>query len=216
MLNIHKDSIKVYKQSIFPAISFTVSDNRLEEDTIPVRIDGIVLSMDWKHIANIVQLPDNQVRNNPMVDGRIVTHGSKVKPRIISAVTDNSNNPAASKIKKSFKTYTCELLFTLNNRVLEHIERLRQEEKNNDVVLYFIFRVSYLKHSIKLGEYATKSIQEGSNGDDVSILSNTPSEEGNKNNNNFNLRVLVNEDKENKLLFYMVDEFRRQVIIPSN
>ena len=159
MLNIHKDSIKVYKQSIFPAISFTVSDNRLEEDTIPVRIDGIVLSMDWKHIANIVQLPDNQVRNNPMVDGRIVTHGSKVKPRIISAVTDNSNNPAASKIKKSFKTYTCELLFTLNNRVLEHIERLRQEEKNNDVILYFIFRVSYLKHSIKLGAYATKSIE---------------------------------------------------------
>ena len=48
MLNIDKYSIKVYKQSIFPAITFAVTDNQLEEDAIPIRIDGIVLSLDWK------------------------------------------------------------------------------------------------------------------------------------------------------------------------
>jgi hypothetical protein len=122
MLNIDKDSIKVYKQ-------------------------------------NIVELPDAQVRNNPMVDGRLITHASNVTPVNVSALTDNSNSSTASKIKKSFKTYTCELLFTLDNRVLEHIGHLRQQQKNNDVILYFIFRVSYLKHSIKLGAYATKSIE---------------------------------------------------------
>jgi hypothetical protein len=47
MLNIDKYSIKVYKQSIFPAISFAVTDNQLEEDAIPSQnIDGIVLSLD--------------------------------------------------------------------------------------------------------------------------------------------------------------------------
>jgi hypothetical protein len=46
MLNIDKYSIKVYKQNIFPAISFAVTDNQLEEDAIPIKIDGIVLSLD--------------------------------------------------------------------------------------------------------------------------------------------------------------------------
>ncbi|HMG38571.1 MAG TPA: hypothetical protein VK566_05280, partial [Nitrososphaeraceae archaeon] len=75
MFNIDKDSIKVYKQSLFPAISFAVTDIQLE-DTIPLRIEGIVLSMDWKYIANILELPDIQVRDNPLVDGRMITYGS--------------------------------------------------------------------------------------------------------------------------------------------
>ena len=30
------------------AITFAITDNQLEEDAIPIRIDGIVLSLDWK------------------------------------------------------------------------------------------------------------------------------------------------------------------------
>jgi hypothetical protein len=98
MLNIEKDSIKVYKQSIFPAITFTVTDNQLKEDTIPIRIDGIVLSSDWKYIANLLELPDVEVRNNPLVDGRMITYTSKVRPVTdVSAGTQRESNSNLSK-----------------------------------------------------------------------------------------------------------------------
>lgn len=207
MLNIDKDSIKVYRESVIPAITFAVTDNRVEEDTIIVRIDGIVLSIDWKYIANIEELPDAQVRNNPTVDGRLITHASKVIP--VVAPADN-NNPITSKIK-SFKTFKCDLVFTLNDKVLEHVEHLRQLQKDNDVLLYIILRVSYLKHSIKLGAYATKSIENDNN---IIMISDIPTK---YDNSNINLKILVNADKdENRLLLYTLDEFRRQIIIPSD
>jgi hypothetical protein len=92
MLNIDKDSIKVYNQSIFPAITFSVIDSQLEEDTIPIRIDGIVLSMDWRYISEITELPDIQVRDNPMVDGRMVTYASKARPIIDVSASANTKN----------------------------------------------------------------------------------------------------------------------------
>ena len=75
------------------AITFTVTDNQREEDTIPIRIDRIVLSSDWKYIANLLELPDIEVRDNPLVDGRIVTYTSKVRLVIdISAATQKESN----------------------------------------------------------------------------------------------------------------------------
>jgi hypothetical protein len=157
MLNIEKDSIKVYKQSIFPAITFTVTDNQLEEDTLPIRIDGIVLSSDWKYIANLLELPDVEVRDNPLVDGRMVTYTSKVRPVTdVSAGTQRESNSNLSKSTISFKTYKSELAFTLNDKILEHIEHLRQRHRNKDMVLYSIFKLSYIRHSIKLGNYPMK------------------------------------------------------------
>ena len=207
MLNIDKGSIKVYKESVIPAITFAVTDNQVEEDTIIVRVDGIVLSIDWKYIANIEELPDAQVRNNPTVDGRLITHVSKVMPVLASA---DNNNPTSSKIKP-FKAFKCDLVFTLNDKVLEHVEHLRQLQKNNDVVLYVIFRVSYIKHCIKFGAYATKSIE---NDDNIIMISHIPRK---YDNNNINLKILVNADNdENRLLLYTLDEFRRQIIIPSD
>lgn len=182
MLNIDKDSIKVYGQSIFPAIAFTITDSQLEEDTIPIRIDGIVLSMDWRYIANITELPDAQVRNNTTVDGRMVTYAS-----------------------------------TVSDKVLEHIEHLRQQHKNKDIVLYLIFKVCYLKHSINLGNYAMKSIENDNNV--IRILDNNPLECEDNNSNNTNPQILVKENKKNNddgLIFYLVDQFRRQIMIPSN
>lgn len=181
MLNIDKDSIKVYGQSIFPAIAFTITDSQLE-DTIPIRIDGIVLSMDWRYIANITELPDAQVRNNTTVDGRMVTYAS-----------------------------------TVSDKVLEHIEHLRQQHKNKDIVLYLIFKVCYLKHSINLGNYAMKSIENDNNV--IRILDNNPLECEDNNSNNTNPQILVKENKKNNddgLIFYLVDQFRRQIMIPSN
>ena len=98
MLNIDKDSLKVYKQSIFPAITFTVTDNQLEEDTIPIRIDGIVLSSDRKYIANLVELPDVEVRDDPLVDGRMVTYTRTVRPITdVSVATQQETNINLSK-----------------------------------------------------------------------------------------------------------------------
>jgi hypothetical protein len=42
MMNIEHKSIEVYKESVIPAINFTVSEN-LEDDTILLKVEGIVL-----------------------------------------------------------------------------------------------------------------------------------------------------------------------------
>ncbi|MDW0274200.1 MAG: hypothetical protein QN756_10770 [Nitrososphaeraceae archaeon] len=217
MLNIEKDSIKVYKQSIFPAITFTVTDNQLEEDTIPIRIDGIVLSSDWKYIANLLELPDVEVRDNPLVDGRMVTYTSKVRPVTdVSAGTQRESNSNLSKTTISFKTYKSELAFTLNDKILEHIERLRQRHRNKDMVLYSIFKLSYIRHSIKLGNYPMKR---AANDNNIARVSDNNSLDRENNSNNSVQRILVKENKKNNdngLIFYVVDQFRRQIIIPSN
>jgi hypothetical protein len=195
MMNIDHKSIKVYKESVTPSINFTVSEN-LEDDTILLKVEGIVLGADWKYIASIVELPDIKIRGYPTtIDGRLITQASKA----ISIMTDNNDNDnnknnLLSKTKP-LRLVRQEFLFTLNKKILDHIEELRQKSKNNDVILYFVFRSSYIKHSLKLSAYTTKTLQENYKADP---------------------KILVTQDKENKVLFHMVDEFRRQVIIPSN
>jgi hypothetical protein len=213
MLNIDKYSIKVYKQSIFPAITFAVTDNQLEEDAIPIKIDGIVLSLDWKYIANLVELPDVQVRDNPLVDGRMITYTSTVKPDMgISAATQKDNNSDVTKTK-SYKT---EFVFTLNDKILEHIEHLRQQHKNKDMILYLIFKLAYLKHSITFRSYPIKHAE---NNNDMARISDDNRLERDIKRNNSVQKILVKENKKNDadgLIFYIVDQFRRQIIIPSD
>jgi hypothetical protein len=217
MLNIDKDSIKVYKQSLFPAISFTVTENQLEEDTIPIKIDGIVLSSDWKYIANLIELPDVEVRINPLVDGRTVTYTSKVRPVTdVSATTQRKSNSNLYKTTMSFKKYKSELAFNLNDKILEHIEHMRQRHRNKDMVLYLIFKLSYIRHSIKLGNYPMKR---AANDNNIARISYDNSLDEDTNDNNSIQRILVKENKKNNdsgLIFYIVDQFRRQIIIPSN
>lgn len=217
MLNIDKYSIKVYKKSVFPAITFAVTDNQLEEDAIPIRIDGIVLSLDWKYIANLVELPDVQVRDNPLVDGRMVTYTSTVRPDMdISAVTQKDNNSNVAKTKRSFKAYKTEFVFTLNDKILEHIEHLRQQRKNKDMILYLIFKLAYLKHSITFRSYPIKLAE---NNNDMAGISDDNLLEGDIKRNDSVQKILVKENKKNNadgLIFYIVDQFRRQLIIPSD
>ncbi|HKG30643.1 MAG TPA: hypothetical protein VKA91_05175 [Nitrososphaeraceae archaeon] len=213
MLNIDKDSIKVYNQSIFPAITFSVIDSQLEEDTIHIRIDGIVLSMDWRYISGITELPDIQVRDNPMVDGRMVTYASKARPIIdvsASAKTKNENDSGI----QSFNTYKSELVFILNDKILEHIEHMRQQHKNKDIILYLIFKICYLKHSIKLRNYSMKLMENDNKM--INTFENNPLED--KDTDTVS-KILVKENNKNDangLIFYLVDQFRRQIIIPSN
>lgn len=214
MLNIDKDSIKVYKQIIFPAITFALTDNQLEEDATPIRIDGIVLSMDWKYIANFMELPDAQVRDNPLVDGRMVTYARTVRP--VSGVSAETQNDDNSKTKRSFKTYKTEFVFILNDKILEHIEHLRQQQKNKDMILYLIFKLAYLKHSIKSGNYPIKFAETN---DNMARISDGNPLEGDINRNNSVQKILVKQNKKNDddgLIFYIVDQFRRQIAIPSN
>jgi hypothetical protein len=213
MLNIDKDSIKVYNQSLFPAITFSVIDSQLEEDTIPIRIDGIVLIMDWRYISEITELPDIQVRDNPMVDGRIVTYASKARPIIDVSASAKTKNDNDSDIK-SFNTYKSELIFILNDKILEHIEHMRQQHKDKDIILYLIFKICYLKHSIKLRNYSMKLMENDNkmtNTFENNLLEYKDTETVSK--------ILVKENNKNDangLILYLVDQFRRQIIIPSN
>src|SRR5918994_2650867 len=112
--------------------------------------------MDWRYISEITELPDIQVRDNPMVDGRMVTYTSKARPVIDISAYAKTNNENDSDISasKSFNTYKSELIFILNDKVLEHIEHMRQQHKDKGIILYLIFKICYLKHSIKLRNYS--------------------------------------------------------------
>ena len=84
--------------------------------------------------------------------------------------------------KRPFEAYKTEFVFTLNDKILEHIEHLRQQHKNKDMILYLIFKLAYLKHSITFRSYPIKLAENYADG----------------------------------LMFYIVHQFRRQIIIPSD
>ena len=60
--------------------------------------------MDWRYISEITELPDIQVRDNPMVNGRIVTYASKARSVIDVSASAKTKNEYDSDIK-SFNTY---------------------------------------------------------------------------------------------------------------
>lgn len=95
----------------------------------------------------------------------------------------------------------------MDDKVVEYIEQLRPQQKNNDVVFYVISRVNYLKHSINFVTLTTKAIEENNNMTS-DILTKYD-------NNDINLKILINADKdENRLLFHVVDDdFRVQLRI---
>jgi hypothetical protein len=114
---------------------------------------------------------------------------------------------------KSFNTYKSEL-FILNDKILEHIEHMRQQHKNKDIKLYLIFKICYLKHSIKLRNYSMKLMENDNKM--TNTFENNPLEY--KDTDTVS-KILVKENNKNDangLIFYLVDQFRRQIIIPSN
>ena len=48
-------------------------------------------------------------------------------------------------------------------KFLEYIEHLRQQHKNKDMILYLIFKLAYLKHSITFRSYPIKHAENNNN-----------------------------------------------------
>ena len=118
--------------------------------------------------------------------------------------------------KRPFEAYKTEFVFTLNDKILEHIEHLRQQHKNKDMILYLIFKLAYLKHSITFGSYPIKHAE---NNNDMARISDDNRLERDIKRTNSVQKILVKENKKNDadgLIFYIVDQFRRQIIIPSD
>jgi hypothetical protein len=90
---------------------------------------------------------------------------------------------------------------------------MRQQHKNKDIKLYLIFKICYLKHSIKLRNYSMKLMENDNkmiNTFENNLLEYKDTDTVSKILVKENIRMML------WLIFYLVDQFRRQIIIPSN
>ena len=58
MVVILDDSVKVYQESIVPAIKLKITEPGTD-DIITLKISGVVFSDDWKYISSLTELPSS-------------------------------------------------------------------------------------------------------------------------------------------------------------
>jgi hypothetical protein len=101
-IEIVGESVRVFEQSILPAIQVTIR-YKLTEDIIPLNIRGSVYSIDNKFILNLTELPPIDVRNNKAPQH--VEHGHTSK------TTHLTKETSAVSISDTY-----DLMFTLDKK----------------------------------------------------------------------------------------------------
>jgi hypothetical protein len=110
-LEIVRESLGVFSQSIMPAIKMTIS-YKLNPDMIPLNISGSVYTEDNKFIAVLTQLPPVDKINN--MGGHTYESGHS------SVITHLSKGPDNRKFP-----HTHDMMFTLDKKLLDYIEERR-------------------------------------------------------------------------------------------
>jgi hypothetical protein len=139
MVDVVSNSIHVRTESIDPCIAFEIEEE-LDGYAIPIGADGWVLSADEKHLANLMELPNLELRN---------IHQNSPEEHEFSMVVRSESQEVKNK-----KKYIRKLMFTLNKNSLDYIEDQRQKTKNCDVVFSFILNLTYLKSMACIGSFA--------------------------------------------------------------
>lgn len=137
MVEIVHDTVKVFSESIIPAIQLEIIEE-LDDDTILLKVEGFVLTEDQKYITNIVESTFDSAGHS-----------------YISKTNEVDKGIGKTKSKRK-------IMFTLDKKALDHLEEQRQKSKNKDVVLELLLNLAYLKHSAKLGKFFEFS-HEGAN-----------------------------------------------------
>lgn len=129
MVEIVSDSVKVFSDSIIPAIQLEILEE-LEDDTILLNVEGFVLGEDQKYVANIIE-------------STFSTQGYSARSR--------ANEVGRDAIER--RRHKRKIMFTLDKRAIDHLEELRQKSKNKDMVFDLILNLTLLKLSAKLGKF---------------------------------------------------------------
>jgi hypothetical protein len=133
LMQIVKESMTIYPESTLPAIRLRVADD-VEQDTVPLKIEGCVYAEDEKYIGNLVELPPLEIRSNLRTNQR--------QERILVSRATELTTPIPG-----HTNYEHELMFSLDKKSIDHVEEMRHKAKNKNVTLYFTFKSTYLMHS---------------------------------------------------------------------
>ena len=83
MVEIVSDSVKVFSESIMPAIQAEIVEE-LEDDTLLLKVEGFVTGEDQKYVANIIEsafsTQGDSVRSIANIVDRGVTGCQKIAP----------------------------------------------------------------------------------------------------------------------------------------
>jgi hypothetical protein len=99
------------------------------------------------------------------------------------------------------------IMFALDKKAIDHLEDLRQQSRNKDMVLNLILNLTFLKHSAKLGRFFEFPYS-GAN------LVASHSYQVNRGDNN--LKILVNDDPNDTLLSYRTVSVPTRLIIKAS
>ena len=144
MANITIRNFKVYNESIYPAIMFEINykDTSLIDKDFILNLIGCVYSDDEKFLSNIIQLPniDQRLNRGP---GSSSGGGSTLFATPIAQELDTQSQ----QIK-----YKYQLMFTLDQKALDHIENRRNYNPKKDVEFYIFMRMEILKTFINIAD----------------------------------------------------------------
>lgn len=136
MVAIVQESVRVYSESVLPAIKLRIQET-FPDDVILLGIEGNVQSDDGKHITILFQIPPTN-----RDDRQIYARG-------ISDYRQQQNR----------QSYERDLYFTLTEKVLDYLEERREKNAKHDVILGFNIVVTFMQHSIAMGDYAPVKTQ---------------------------------------------------------
>jgi len=153
-IKIVTNSLEVEPQSVTPAIKFKIEYD-FQENTVPLTFEGKVYTSDLKFISNVTVLPPSEFYAISPLGRDGGGENMFVKPL------------GSDTISRSLKQYK-EFMFTIDFKSLEYIETLR-EKTNDDVTLIFYINITYLNHSLAIGNY--KKIEQGN--ESYLVLANT-------------------------------------------
>jgi hypothetical protein len=174
MAEIVPDSLQPFPHSVTPTIKFTVREV-VQDSNILLKVDGLVYSDDGKFIANLIQTdlkPENTILKVVGISERVHTYQNV--------------------------SYTAELMFTLDRRVVEYIEDQRHKNPKRNVIFRFDLNLTYLSHTLVVGDF--KASRNDPKGDVVYSSYNNPSL------SDMNLNLLTTGSNRNQLLSYRISK----------
>lgn len=135
-VDILPSSFSVYEDSVSPSISFTIQYKRLLNE-LTLDIHGFVYSEDEKFISTISLLPDTDFFINKG------EHGSEGGGGLSSILKIENSNSPSQRIPIEYKAF-----FTLNEKHIDYIEKLRSKNVTKDVVFYIFVTIRVLRSNI--------------------------------------------------------------------
>jgi hypothetical protein len=168
-LDIDRDSLKVFEQSVLPAIEVAVH-YRLSEAMISVSINGSVCTDDNKFISVLTEAPPSR-------------GGEGMEPSTVLSRLGTESNQLVQYQPIHF-------IFTLDKKALDYVEERRYMNNRKDVTFRFYLKFTMLGTTIKAGLFKSHNLEQNKRA--VILSSDNPTIE-----NDLDFNILVSPHSTN-------------------